>query len=94
MTTKVEIDTKLFETISEIAKGENISENEVIEIAIKDFKKELLFKKIEERGGKIANKDTYDPTSKGFESLCGTIDVPEGFDVVKAVNDSRIGKYD
>ena len=94
MSTKINIDSKLAKDISEIAKSENISENKVLSDAIKTLKKELFFKKLEKRGAKITNKKRYDPSSNDFKSLCGIIDVPDGFDVAKAINDSRTGKYD
>ena len=93
MSTKVEIDSKLAKDISKIAKEEDNSENkvlnDVLERGIKDLRKELFFKKLESRGGKIANKNTCDPYNKDFKSLCGIIDTPKEFDAVKAVEESR-----
>jgi len=93
MSTTVKIESELFKTIKEIAKSGNISEdkalNEVLEKGIKELKKELLFKKIEAKGGSISNKDTY---GKGdSEDICGLGEAPKGFDSVKAVNDMKSG---
>jgi len=91
MTTKVEIDSKLAKDISEIAKRSNISKETVLGDAVKrglkELRKEALFREIEAKGGSIANKDTY---GKGnSKDICGIIEAPEGFDVVKTVNKSR-----
>lgn len=42
----------------------------------------------------ILNKDTYNPnpTKKKLNSIVGLMDAPEGFDVVKAVEDANVRK--
>jgi len=93
MSTKVEIDSKLAKSISEIAKSGNMSEdkalNEALELGTKELKKQLLFKKLEDRGAIIANKDKYDPDSENFESLQGIIELDYETDAVELVRESR-----
>ena len=98
MSTRVEIDSKLAKDISEIAKSENISEdkalNEALEIGVKTMKKEALFKELEKKGAKIANKDTYNPDPKKNREMAGFIKGVKPFNAVKLIREMREGGHD
>ncbi|KZX15002.1 hypothetical protein MBCUT_18040 [Methanobrevibacter cuticularis] len=93
-TNNIKIKPDLLKAISRIAKRENMTEtkvlNDIIEKGIESKRKN----KIPEHF--IANKDTYNsnPTKKELNSIVGIMEAPEGFDVVEAVNDARIRKWE
>jgi len=88
------IKPNLLKIISKIAKSEKITEekaiNEIIEKGIEAKRKNKIPEHL------IANKDTYNPnpTKKELNSIVGIIEAPEGFDVVEAVNDVRVRKWE
>ena len=83
----------LLKTIKKISKNKNIQEKEVINDMIEKGIKTEMKSKIPEH--LIANKDSYNPNSREeLKSIFGIIDVPEDFDIVKAVNDVKIRKWD
>jgi len=84
---KIEIDTKLLQTIKGIAKDKNTSINDVIKQGIEKIEKE---NKIPDH--LIVNKDTYDPNYNDNGELAGIIDYCEPFDAVKLIRDVREGK--
>ena len=95
MTIKIEdIKPDLLKKISKIAKNEKISEekaiNEIIEKGIETKTKNKIPEHL------IANKDTYNsnPTKEELNSIVGIMEAPEGFNVVEAVNDVRVRKWE
>ena len=87
-TKKIEIDQKLLETISKIAKDENATEQEIMTKIIKKGIENIQNKnKIPEH--LLMNKDTYDPDPKRTEELIGIIELNEPFDSKKAIREIR-----
>ena len=88
------IKPNLLKKINEIAKNEKISEekavNEIIEKGIEVKTKNKIPEHL------IANKNTYNPnpTKEELNSIVGIMEAPEGFDVVEAVNDVRVRKWE
>jgi len=89
MSTKVEIDTDVFQTIKGIAKDKKTTEKKLIN--------DILKKKIEPPMNKIpdyliANKDTYNPDPESFLKNAGFIKNVKSFDAVKLIRDAREGR--
>jgi len=88
------LNSHLLKKISEIADNEKITENEAIKKILERGIKNNTKNKIPEH--LIANKDTYNPnpTKEELNSIVGIMEAPEGFDVVEAVNDVRVRKWE
>ena len=86
---------EIYKIITKIAKRENISEDEVInKVLEKSLENES---EVDIPDYLIANKDTYNPnpSKKELYSIAGIIDSPtEDFNIVKAVEDSSVRKWD
>lgn len=102
ITKEIKIDTKLLKSISNIAKKENRTENNVINDMIKKGlksteNKKAVFDRVERLTNgkiKIANKDSYNPnpTEKELNSIVGIAKAPKGVNPVTALLDLRNGK--
>jgi len=84
----------LLKKISEFAKDEKITEDEAMNLLLERGIKNKTTNKIPEH--LIANKDTYNPkpTKKELNSIVGIMEAPKGFDVVEAVNNARVRKWE
>jgi len=82
---KIEIDPKLFKTISKIAKKENTTINDVIKQGIEKIEKETI--KIPDH--LIMNKDTYNPDPERMKRMIGIIKTDKPVDVAKEISESR-----
>jgi len=88
------LNPNLLKKISEMAKDKKITEDEtMIELLERGIENKTKNKIPEHL---IANKDTYNPnpTKEELNSIVGIIEAPEGFDVVEAVNDVRVRKWE
>lgn len=93
----IEIDAKLFKTISKIAKNKGVSENKIVNDIVKNNIKnnENVFDEIEKLSdGKaiIGNKNTYNPKKENWEKLINMKKSSNGVKPVKALLDLRVGK--
>jgi hypothetical protein len=81
----------LLKKISEIAKDENISEDEALNEILKIGLKARMRNKIPEH--LILNKDTYNPGHERRMSMSGIIETDEPFDTAKAIREVRNMEY-
>ncbi|MBZ9570594.1 hypothetical protein KQY27_03415 [Methanobrevibacter sp. TMH8] len=92
MTIRIEnIKPEILKKISQIAKDENITEEEaIIEILEKGIES---MSKIKIPEHLIANKDTYNPDHERIMSYSGIIETDEPVDVTKAIREVRNKEY-
>ena len=88
------IKDNLLKMISKIAKDGKVTEEKVINEIMEKGIETKTKNKIPEH--LIANKDTYNsnPTKEELNSIVGIMEAPEGFNVVEAVNDVRVRKWE
>jgi len=84
---KIEIDTKLLQTIKGIAKDKNTSINDVIKQGIEKIEKIEKEDKIPDH--LIMNKDTYNPDPERSRKMIGIIKTKELFDTQKVIREIR-----
>jgi hypothetical protein len=89
MSTKVEIDTDIFQTIKGIAKDKKTTEKKLINDILK---KEIKATKNKIPDYLIANKNTYNPDYDKEGKNAGFIKNIKPFDAVKLVRDMREGR--
>ncbi|MCL2115146.1 MAG: hypothetical protein FWH29_02870 [Methanobrevibacter sp.] len=96
---KLIIDPKLLKTISEIAKGENTTENEfinnIIKKEIKKIQNETLEERIKRLGNgniKILNKEQYNPNEEDLDKMIGLFEAKEPFDSVEEMKKIERGE--
>jgi len=86
----------IYKIISKIARRENTSEDELINKVLEKSLESEEFE-VDIPDYLISNKDTYNPNPSKEElySIVGIIDSPtEDFNIVKAVEDSNVRKWD
>ena len=97
--TTLNIDSEVMKSIRLIAINKNKTQTEIVNKYLKQgvlneteaYHKETLKERIKRLGlddtVKIANEKTYNPSSNNFKKLIGAVEVPKGFDPVKAVDE-------
>ena len=97
--TNIKIEPSIFKVISQRAKNEGTTEDKIINDILKKEVEtnETAIERIErltDGKAEIANKDTYNPDPINADSMKGIIEGHEDFDIVKAVHDVKVGKWD
>jgi predicted transcriptional regulator len=87
----IELDSKLFKSISKIAKKENTTEtkliNQMLETAVENKTKENKIPK-----HLLKNKDTYNPNHEKLMKSAGIIKTKKPFDTLKAIDEVKRDK--
>lgn len=102
--TTFNIDSEIMKTIKLIAVNNNKTQTEIVNKYLKQGilnetkinPNETLKERIRRLGledkVKIANEEKYNPNSKNFEKLIGSVKAPKNFDVVKSIDEIHDSK--